>query len=114
MGGACQAFLIPSAILVALVIVKKIRLTVLLVYIGFGLVWSVASLILIPIGSRGRQLPWPTVVAWALAAGLLGVLGLALNDGLMRILGRPNTGTAVKELNSLLRPDQGETSGQNQ
>jgi len=101
--GFFLAFLIPAVIFAAAVKVKKIKVTPFIIYVGFGTVWFVGSLILILVDPRSRQLTWLTIVAWALAAGLLGFLGLALSDGLMRVLGRPNTETAIKELSSLAK-----------
>ena len=109
--GVSLAFLIPAVIFVAVVKVKKIKLTPLLFYVGFGMVMFTAMLILIPMDPRGRQFPWLTIVAWALGAGLLAFLVSAFSDGLMRVLGLSKTETAVKELNSLLTGRQRESSG---
>ena len=109
--GVSLAFLIPAVIFVAVVKAKKIKPTPLLLYVGFGMVMFIAMLILIPMDPRGRQLPWLTIVAWALGAGLLAFLVSAFSDGLMRVLGLSKTETAMKELNSLLTGRQSESRG---
>ena len=100
--GFFLVFLIPAVILVAVVKVKKIRLTPVVIWIGVGIVWFAATLILLPMDPRSRQLSWLTIVAWALAAGLLGFLGIVL-DSLLRVLGLPNTETGIKRLEPLAR-----------
>jgi hypothetical protein len=109
--GFFLAFLIPAVIFVAVVKAKKIKLTPLLLYVGFGMVMFTAMLILIPMDPRGRQFPWLTTVAWALGIGLLAFLISAFSDGLMRVLGLSKTETAIKELNSLLTGRQSESRG---
>jgi hypothetical protein len=99
--GVYLAFIIPAAILIAVVKMKKIKLTPLLIYGGVGIVVLVAALILIPMGPIGRQLPWLTIMAWALGSGLLAFLATALSDGLSRVLGRPNIRTFIERWNSL-------------
>jgi hypothetical protein len=105
------AFLIPAVILVAVVKVKKIKLTPLVIYVGAGIVVFVAALIVIPMGPIGRRLPWLTIVAWALGSGLLIFLATAFSDGLSHVLGCPNIGTAIKEWNSPQASRKNESCG---
>ncbi len=87
--GFWLAFLIPFAF-IAVVKAKKIKLSPLVVYSVFGIVWFVATLILLPMDPRGRGLSWSTQVIAALASGLSGFLCLPFYDGLRRVLGPRN------------------------
>ena len=108
MVGFWLAFLLPFAF-VAVVKVKKIKLPPLVVYSVFGIVWFVATLILLPMDPIGRKLSRPDLVTAALAVGLFGFICLPAQNGLARVWDKAEI--AIKKRSSLQASRQNESRG---